>query len=377
MRHRKTLISGIIAAVFSSTPVYAEKVSLSTALAPTHQFTKFMHILWADDVREATGGVVDFDVFSGGALLPATGTLQGVETGVAQAGWVGGAYYPSELPLAIMLNDLGFTHPDPQVLAAAYADFSMNDSAGYDEWRKNGVIYGSDAATPISYYLCAADVRTLADLDGKKVRTFGGAWANFAESIGMTPVNIPASEIFVALNQGAIDCAMTDLSQLTTGASILELTKSVVLLPLSPGFNMALHAYNPDFWQGISPDNKRKIWDQTALAMARTQIALEVEGQAALEAARAAGIMIVEPTEEMKAAFDAWVPSVVENAVEAARPRLPPDVDPQELVATFESYIEKWAALLEGVDRSDAEAVAAVLKAELFDKLDAETYGMD
>lgn len=40
-------------------------------------------------------------------------------------------------------------------------------------------------------------------------------------------------------------------------------------------------------------------------------------------------------------------------------------------------YFDKWAGLLDGVDRTDEDALTALVRANLYDKLDVTTYGMD
>ena len=49
--------------------------------------------------------------------------------------------------------------------------------------------------------------------------------------------------------------------------------------------------------------------------------------------------------------------------------------DPKALLGRFQSTVDKWEGLFSGVDRSDSSAIAAIIKSELFDKIDVASYG--
>ena len=48
-----------------------------------------------------------------------------------------------------------------------------------------------------------------------------------------------------------------------------------------------------------------------------------------------------------------------------------------DLIAEFQMLQEKWKGLLEGVDRTDSEAIAKVLQDNLYAKIDENTFGMN
>ena len=198
--HRLTKAALLAGAAMSvSVPAHAAKYMFSTWLNPSYIFTAEGNIGWADAVREASGGEIDFEVMTGGVILPATGVVEGISTGVAQAGPVGSSYFPSQFPVTNALSDIGFTNPDPMLLTFAYGDFMMHERVGYQDWRQNGLIFGASGSTPIYYLLCADEVKTLADVEGKRLRVPGGGFARLAEALGGVPVNIPGSEIYTAI----------------------------------------------------------------------------------------------------------------------------------------------------------------------------------
>lgn len=349
---------------------------LSTWLEPNHIITIEGHQGWADLVKEATSGDISFEVFVGGALIPAKSTMQGTADGLAQVGFHTATYTPSDLPVANALADMGFETPDAYVMSFAYGDFMMNDAAGYGDWRKNGVIFGGSYSTPTYYFICREPVKTLDDIKGKRVRMPGGGWARFGQEIGVVGVNVPSSDIYTAFERGSVDCTASDPTHLTSGATLKEVATSVTLLKMSPFYAGVTYAYNPTFWQGLTDEQRRILFDQSALAMARMQISYDKEAVASLKAAKSDGIEIIEPDASLQKAYDDWVAGGVGGMAKLAKTTHGIE-NPEELYTRFRSYVTKWEGLLDGVDRHDEAAISGLIRENLFDPINVSTYGMD
>ncbi|WP_323032473.1 C4-dicarboxylate TRAP transporter substrate-binding protein [Paracoccus sp. (in: a-proteobacteria)] len=375
MNLRKRLLAAGTALLAFSGAAQAEKYIFQTWLNPSYVFTAEGNIGFADAVRAASNGEIDFDVMTGGVLFPANGTIEGIGNGVAHAGPVPPSYHPSQFPLANAIGDIGFANPDPMLLTYAYADFTMNDPAARAEWQRNGLVYAAAGATPIYYLMCRGDVKTLEDVQGKRIRVPGGGLARIAEAFGGIAVNIAGSEMYTALERGAIDCAIGDATQLTSGTNIIELVGSVILQPMNPAYLTGMIVYNPDFWRGLTDDQRRLLLDEGAAAMVRTQIAFTAEADTALEAARQRGIDVQEPDPSIARAYDDFVEGGTGGMAEVARTTYKIE-DPEALFANFTSYIDKWAKLLDGVDRRDEAALTALVRQNLYDGIDVASYGM-
>lgn len=51
--------------------------------------------------------------------------------------------------------------------------------------------------------------------------------------------------------------------------------------------------------------------------------------------------------------------------------------NPDQVLTAFKGIIDRWEALLKDVDRTDTEALAALARSEIYDRLDADTYGVN
>lgn len=376
MKISSVAVAGVVSALLT-TAAHAEKFANSTWLPPTHQASVEMQYNFSDRVRERTNGSIDFEVFPGAALLPAAGTMEGLRTGVAQASIYSPPYAPTEFPILNAIGGIGFVNPDPTVLTFAMADMLLHNPE-LDDWNTQGVVYIAALGTPTYEYICRTEGagKDMASLQGLKVRTNGGVWTRATAALGMTPVNMPGSEIYTGMERGAVDCLAGDMGHLIGGTKIGELVKSVAMIHLPPVYDTGGIILNKDFWKARTNEERQILLEEgfhsTALVMAL--YARDVETNLAW--AKEKGIEINEPGEDVKAAYKAFLDDGMGGSIKAAKEELGVE-DPEKHQAVLIEYINKWTKLLEGVDRTDGEATWAVLKANALADIDPATYRMD
>ena len=356
-------------------PALANQPGFAGISPPTYVMTVTMQTEWAELVKEYTQGAIDWQLYPGGSIVPALGVPDAVASGVVQGGHAPAGYFPSLFPISNVIGDMGALNPDPLVLASAYADFAANEPAMIAEFKAAKVVYGvSTLATPSYNYICKGDLSTLADLKGKRVRTNGGVWSRFSEAIGMVSVNLPSSEIYQAMERGAVDCVAGDPS-LIVSFKLDELANSIVRLELSPTFALPLHIYNISYWQSLTDDQRRAHLDASARSMARGYISFVEQVQAGLDLSEKSGIKVNQPSADLTAAYDQWVKDgfggLEQMGVKDLRV-----ANSREMMDRFVPYIDKWTKLFDGVDRTSEDALTEVIKTNLQDKIDVSTYGM-
>lgn len=353
-----------------------QRPAMANLVTPTHIMTRAMHTGFAELVKEATGGKIDWEVFTGGSLIPANGVVEGIASGVAQGGHVIPAYYPSLMPYSALVGDMGALNPDTLVLAAAYADFALNDPNGHSDFTGNGIVDGvGTLSTPTYYFMCRGELKSLADLQGKKVRTPGASYARLATAIGMIPVNVSGTEIYSAMERGVVDCVCADLTLLPT-MQLDTLADSVVMIPLSPYFNPTQLTYSPAYWRGLTEEERRIHLDAAARSMIRGYMLYNTEIENAKKDAAAHDIELNEPDAALTKAVNDWVSNGFGDLETVAREQLRID-DPKPVMDAFRGYVDKWTGLFATVDRTDEEAMLKILKENLHDRVDVSTYGMN
>lgn len=201
-------------------------VGLATSSAQYYAFEKFA------DYVEANSDL-KVKVFSM-SLLNLKETPPGVRDGIADMGFVLPPYYPAEYAennLASNLSMLSTTGRQVESPGAAMAGATSEYTYFHcpeclAEYKKENQVYLGTGSSPTYIMLCSTPVRTLEELKGKKYRSGAANFGRWAEHFGGVKVSIPGNDIYEALGQGVIDCAMLSATELTN-LSLFDLVKFV------------------------------------------------------------------------------------------------------------------------------------------------------
>lgn len=163
---KKILVATVSALAFAS--AHADTYQATNWMAPTHILNGVAYERFIADTKEATGGAIDFELFSSGSLVPAQTTLGAVGDGVAQLGIVAASYTPSELPLSGLINDLAFVANDEMATAFALTEISLTNKRMIGELAKHNTVLLGAYSTPTYVFLCMGDLGGVDSLKGKK-----------------------------------------------------------------------------------------------------------------------------------------------------------------------------------------------------------------
>lgn len=97
---------------------------------------------------------------------------------------------------------------------------------------------------------CNGEIKGLADLKGKKVRTGNRTLAEFVEALGGTGVTLAFNEVVPALQNKVVDCAITGTLS-GNSAKWYEVATHIYALPL--GWSHVMHAVNVKSWDKLNP----------------------------------------------------------------------------------------------------------------------------
>lgn len=178
----------------------AENWDMPMAYSATN-FHSEMGVVFADRVREYTGGEVDITIHPGGSLFKGGEIKRAVQTGQAPIGERFMSAHANEVPI------LGWDNVP--FIATTYAD---NDRL----WDVSKDIVNAQLAdlNLVALYTCPwpgqgfyfkKEVTSSEDTQGVKFRSYNTATATFAESLGMIPVQIEAAELSQALATGVAE----------------------------------------------------------------------------------------------------------------------------------------------------------------------------
>ncbi|MCO5073948.1 MAG: TRAP transporter substrate-binding protein [Rhizobiaceae bacterium] len=115
--------------------------------------------------------------------------------------------------------------------------------------------------SPPQVLFCKGEIKGVADLAGKKIRTFNQTLSDFVDAVGGTPVNLSFAEVVPALQNGTADCGVTGTGPGNT-AKWWEVTDH--LFPLVLGWAPWFSAINKDKWNELDEPTKAFLTEQFA-----------------------------------------------------------------------------------------------------------------
>jgi TRAP-type C4-dicarboxylate transport system substrate-binding protein len=214
-------------------------------LAPYNDFEK---PFWTTTVPALSGGQVTADIKGFNEMgLKGPELLRLMSQGVVEFGTATLSYFASDDPINEAVDLAGLT-TDAKTQRQVVAAFKPVYEKLYG--GATGVKLLGLSPYPAQVLFCNADIKSLADLKGKKVRTSSRSQAELIEAVGGTSVTMAFGEVVPAMQNKVVDCAITG-SMSGYSAKWYEVSTHLVALPIN--WNPQIHAVNQKAWDRIDP----------------------------------------------------------------------------------------------------------------------------
>lgn len=105
-------------------------------------------------------------------------------------------------------------------------------------------------------FYCNAEIASLDDFEGLKIRSYTSSMSTLIEALGATPVTMSFKEVYPALQRGVVDCSITSPTSGNTG-NWPEVTTH--FLPLGISWSVNAHFINLDKWNSFSDEEKAAL----------------------------------------------------------------------------------------------------------------------
>lgn len=115
--------------------------------------------------------------------------------------------------------------------------------------KKYGAKILNHYSFPAQSFYCRGDVKTVADLKGKKVRVQGASQGDLVEGLGGTSVTITFAEVVPALEKGAVDCGITGTMP-AYKAKWWQVTNTNFYMPV--GYTIVVTAISLNSWNALN-----------------------------------------------------------------------------------------------------------------------------
>ncbi|MFW6374239.1 MAG: DctP family TRAP transporter solute-binding subunit [Thermodesulfobacteriota bacterium] len=208
-------------------------------------------------VEAGTNGGIQVQTFPNGQLGKDAEVVQQVKSGVIQAGIHSVGGFASVYPMMGVI-DIPFAFPN---ISATYEVFDgpFGQKLAADIEKKTGlhVVGFGDSGGFFHFTNSKRAIKSPKDMEGLKIRTMGlDTHQTIINALGGQPAAIAWTEVYTALQTGVADGQMNPVP-IIVFAKFDEVQKYLTLS--GHLFAPYVWVFNPDFWNGLTDEEKRVI----------------------------------------------------------------------------------------------------------------------
>jgi TRAP-type C4-dicarboxylate transport system substrate-binding protein len=256
LRHRVLIAIAAFWLAMVATADAQQKLTITIVTQPfgtQPQFTKVDQPILRDRLKAKSNGQIDVKLSAWPEMnLNGPEVLRLIRAGQVDIGAAPLSTVSGDVPFLDGI-DLAGLHPDiEQARKTALALVPLANK----ELAKFGSQIVAIYPFPAQVIWCRQPVSSLADLKGRKIRTFGASLNDFVTAIGAQPVSIGFPEVYSALERGVADCAVTGTGS-GNAAKWYEVTSSIY--NLSVGWAVAAYYVNTAWWNKLDQPTRDLI----------------------------------------------------------------------------------------------------------------------
>jgi len=316
---RKTLLSIAtgLAIGFTSTMAMADttKMTLSSWLPGGHPIVSDMIQPWIDNVKEATEGRVEIKILAKGLGHPKV-HYDLARDGTADVTYGVHGYTPGRFSVTKIV-EFPFMGNSAEALSVAYWKVHQSHLAKAKE-HKDVKLLGVFSHGPGALHNSKHDIKSVADLDGLKIRVGGGVVSEVAKAMDMTPLLKPASKNYELLSHGVADGTLLPMDSLVS-FKITDLVKHTTQVPGGLYNTSFFLAMNKERFDALSKEDQAAIERVSGEAFAKLAgKAWDAVDQKGTDAIKANGNSLITADDAFVADIKARTAHLEEEWVKAA-----------------------------------------------------------
>lgn len=287
------------------------RLTYSIFFPPTHLQTQTA-VRWCEEIERRSGGRVKITTYPGGSLTKPEQCWQGVLSGISDLGMSCFSYTPGRFRLLEAL-DLPLGWPDG--LAATRIATALARKYDPEETRVAKLLLVHAHGPGI--LATREPVRTLDDLRNRRIRGTGLS-AQIIAKLGATPVGMPQSDTYDALQKGVAEgtfCPVETLKGWRQAETIRYVTDSSEPI----GYTTAMFvAMNLNTWNKLPPDIQQIFLDVTDEFIDEHGRAWNQADQDGWELVRSLGREVIPLSDAEKTRWKQAAAPILEDYVRAA-----------------------------------------------------------
>lgn len=293
-----------------ATGAIAEEYPYSLPFNAANEFSQ-IGVTWAETVAEVTGGEVQFEADFNAGLVSIPEALDAVGSGVVPAAMTVVSAMSGLVPAFAFIEMGGgmptVTEPTEDAMMAIFPDIAK--LLAVHDVKALWIIpaFGGGLACRDGF------VETIDDWAGKKIRAAGRWQAKQVEILGGSPVALPASDVYTALQNGTVDCSLT-VPTIYLASSMYEVA------PYFSGYqltgNALITVVGMDVWDALSEEQRATIERVSAETTVSGTKGLRTINETALTQVETTANLYRVTEEDRQRLARAWEPVFAELASE-------------------------------------------------------------
>lgn len=310
----------------------AEELKMTSFVPPMQLGWKHLEE-WSKMIAEKSDGRLTFAHFPAGQMGPPPRRFDLVRTGAADIGFFLHGFTPGRFPLTEMALLPGTFE------SAEQGAYVMNTLA--PEWltkeHEGTKILAIVTLPSLSIFTPGTPIKSLADMEGKRIRHPGAVVGDTLTNLGAVPVGVPAPEMNDALLKGVID----GLATAYEAVAVFNMTETVdYALRTRIGSGVFGVVMNQETYDALDDDLKALIDESTGVPMARALSKAFSEAESTWAGKLAGQIEELTLAPADAEVFDAALAASVEKQIEALVASGAPAREMREAIAeTAKSYM--------------------------------------
>ena len=352
--------------LLAGTAAAQTKLSYGTYLPSTHVNNVAGIEPFAKRIEQETGGKVKIEILSGGAVAKAGAAIDSIRDGVVTASMIVDSYVQKQVPNAFTATDLGIIGKNSVALAGATNEYNLVACAEcVAEQKKLGIISMAFYSTAPYTMMCKPDLRSMADINGKKIRS-ASSFSIMFKSFGMVPVNITSEETYEAMQRGQVDCTIGAQGWLKS-YSLWDVAKNVLDTSIGAYTGGLLWGMSAEAWSKLKPEEKAVFKKNLPLLAADVTFGYIDETTQVRKLALDKGVKFNKPDKSFTDAYEAYAVQEIARAKENAVKRGIPTGSQQ--VDLYLALVRKWEKIDAEEIKGDKQKFVAALEREVFSKV--------
>lgn len=243
---------------------------------------------WAEELEKRSQGKVKVKIFYAGTLAKATENLQLIRSGGVELVNMSPSYFGADLPLFTAPNSIPMAMAEVPQTTVLIQRLLKELPALDEEAKRNGVKALHFHHLNPYKLVCSKEVKSIDDIKGKKIRTWGSDMPKMVQAAGGVPVTLGLPELYEGLNRGTVDCIPFSVD-LMVSYKIHEVAKHVHDITLWLGPTSGLWMARPA-WDKLSPDQQKLFEQVSGEAALRDRDLTIAAAKTATETLKAAGV---------------------------------------------------------------------------------------